>query len=273
MRSSKYLSLLWLFSTVGLSMAVAVAGLYAVRRLVPPASNEGVGDYLQTLGSVYGVLLAFVVFVVWSQKNEADKLVEKEADGLRDVARLARAIGGSARMQILRAIDAYVTAVVEREWPAMRKRQSSPEASHCLRDLWEIITVIDPQDRREQCLYAEMIRSFNALGDARADRLVNSGTRLPFSLRIFVVVGGVCLIGSMYLLSLPQFWRLALMTAIMAGAVSHILYLIHDLDTPYGDWQVTTGPIERVRTKVLQELDDAQVADTSVPQRPAQKAD
>jgi hypothetical protein len=33
---------------------------------------------LQALGSVYAVLLAFVVFVVWQQFNDARSFVEKE---------------------------------------------------------------------------------------------------------------------------------------------------------------------------------------------------
>lgn len=261
MENFRWRSLLPLLMTVVLSMAAAVAGSYWVRRNVPPAvlaaNNDVAGNYLQTLGTVYGVLLAFVVFVVWTQKNEADKLVEQEADGLRDIVRLAHAFGGTEREQILRAIDAYATAVIEREWPAMQRRSSSPEASQRLRELWEILELIEPLRLREQCLFGEIIRSFNALGDARADRLVNSGTRLPVSLWIFVVAGGVCTVGSMFFFGLETFWPLALMTAIMAGAVSHILYLIHDLDTPYGEWQVTTGPIERVRAKVLRELKDA----------------
>jgi hypothetical protein len=258
---SKSRTILCLFSTVIASMVAAVVGLYAVRLTIPlatlQANNDVAGNYLQTLGTVYGVLLAFVVFVVWSQKNEADRVIEKEADGLRDIVRLARALGGPVRLQILAAIDAYATAVIEREWPAMQQRSSSPEASQRLSDLWEIVEVIEPQRLREQCLYAETIRSINVLGDARADRLVNSGTRLPISLRLFVVAGGICTVGSMYFFGLEQFWPLVVMTAVMAGAVSHILYLIHDLDTPYGDWQVTSGAIERVREKVRRELTEA----------------
>ena len=57
------------------SMAASVLGLCAARRALPArllaASNDVVGNYLQTLGSIYAVLLAFVVFVVWSQFNDA----------------------------------------------------------------------------------------------------------------------------------------------------------------------------------------------------------
>lgn len=252
-------SLLSLLVTVGLAMAGAVGIAYLVHCTAPREilnrTNDVAGNYLQTLGTIYGVLLAFVVFVVWTQKNEANKRVEEEADGLRDIVRLSHAIGGPVRARILRAIDAYAVAVIEHEWPAMQTCSSSPEASQRLRELWEIVESIEPRQPREQCLYAETIRSFNALGDARADRLVSSGTRLPVSLRLFVLFGGACMVGSMCLFAVEPFWPLGLMVAVMAGAVSHILCLIHDLDAPYGDWQVTSSPIERVRRKVLKELE------------------
>lgn len=46
-----------------------------MRRFVPgdalAASNEVAGNYLQTLGTIYAVLLAFTVVVVWQQFNDA----------------------------------------------------------------------------------------------------------------------------------------------------------------------------------------------------------
>ena len=64
-------------------VAVALLGLVGVRSLFPEdvleASNDVVGNYYQTLGTVYAVLLAFVVFVVWGQFNDARSAVAEEA--------------------------------------------------------------------------------------------------------------------------------------------------------------------------------------------------
>src|SRR4051812_39543883 len=77
-----------------LGVGAAVAGLLVVRQVVPARvlreSNDVVGNYLQTLGTIFAVLLAFVVFVVWSQFNDARQRVEAEANELLDLARTAR---------------------------------------------------------------------------------------------------------------------------------------------------------------------------------------
>ncbi len=63
-----------LLRPVLLGIAMAEAGLLVVRTCVSSSdlhnTNDVVGNYLQTLGTIYAVLLAFVVYVVWSQFNE-----------------------------------------------------------------------------------------------------------------------------------------------------------------------------------------------------------
>ena len=57
------------------STVFSIAGLCAAHACLDDqallAAHEAIGSSLQTLGSVYAVLLAFVVFVVWQQFNDA----------------------------------------------------------------------------------------------------------------------------------------------------------------------------------------------------------
>jgi hypothetical protein len=62
------------------STVFSIAGLCAAHACLDDqallAAREAIGSSLQTLGSVYAVLLAFVVFVVWQQFNYARGFVE-----------------------------------------------------------------------------------------------------------------------------------------------------------------------------------------------------
>jgi hypothetical protein len=52
----------------------------------------------------------------------------------------------------------------------------------------------------------------------------------------------------MYLFAVSSFAVHAIMTGALAGAISHVLYVIADLDDAFaGDWQVPREPFERVR--------------------------
>ena len=83
------------------SMLAAVIGLFLVRCLATAswlhANNEVAGNYLQTVGTIYAVLLAFVVFVVWQQHNDTRSAVESEANELSDFYRTIRALPGGWR--------------------------------------------------------------------------------------------------------------------------------------------------------------------------------
>lgn len=240
------------------SMLVAVAGVWFAQQAVPPevlkANNEVCGNYLQTVGTIYAVLLAFVVYVVWQQQNEAWRLIERQADELTDVLRIARLLGEPAGSDVQNAARAYVQEVIELEWQLMACKRSSPRAAELLNQIWIALTSLEPKTPREETLYAEAITRFNDFSDARSDLLQNSRLRMPPTLWILLLTGALSLIGSMSLFSLEAFWCLALMTASLAGAISFVLFLIYDLDHAFsGTWQVRPEPLKLL----LEHLKDA----------------
>src|SRR5262245_17615621 len=176
-------TLLWLFVTVAASVGTAIAGLALVRFVVPiqklEANNDVAGNYLQTLGTIYAVLLAFVVFVVWSQQNEAEKVIAREANELADVVRIVRAAGEPCRSRAMEAACAYVREVIDHEWQAMAHGSGTPEAARLIEAIWSTVEAIPTHSPREQALYSEALARFNDFNNARTDRLQSSRTRMP----------------------------------------------------------------------------------------------
>lgn len=237
---------------VALSMAASVAGLWLFRRAVPVAvlepSHDAVGNYLQTLGSIYAVLLAFVVFVVWQQFNDARAAVDAEASEVMDLARVSAGVCAEVGEDVIARLRAYVDDVLTREWPAMARADLAvmEAVTAHLDAIWDALRAMEPAGARDQAHYAESLTRFNDLADARARRVTASLTRLPTALRILLYLGAAVLVGSMYLFAVRSFVMHATMTAAMAGAISHILYVVEDLDDAFdGDWQVPSEPMRR----------------------------
>jgi hypothetical protein len=238
------------------AIAVALVGLVVVRRLAPAswlhANNEVAGNYLQTLGTIYAVLLAFVVFVVWQQHNDVRGAVEREANELSDLDRLIQAFPGTVQAQVSTCTDAYRQAVVEDEWTAMAHGRASQRAEEALEQIWQALEAIEPRTRREEVLYAEALVQFNELSDARTHRLHCGRLRLPPSLWTLLLTNGGLVIGSMWLFGLGSFWAHALMTIALAVSIAFILYLIADLDNPFwGSWQVTADPFRQALNRKM----------------------
>jgi Protein of unknown function (DUF4239) len=252
-------TILQLVTFVFACMVISVAGLAVVDNIfslqVLQANNDIAGNYLQTVGTVYAVLLAFVVFVVWTQYNETCKMVEREADGLIDVLRFIRTRPDAERWRLTDAARNFISEQIRDEWPLMARKQGCRSVARLLDVLWENLTAIEPNGCREESLYAEAITRFNDVCDARTDLIHSSRVRLPPTMWALVISGGCGTVMSMYLFGLKNFWSLAIMTASLAGCVSFILYVIYDLDNPFdGDWQVEPEPLQEILDQLEEEI-------------------
>ncbi len=230
---------------------VALIGLVAVRSVLPPEvlepSNDVVGNYYQTLGTIFAVLLAFVVFVVWSQFNDARGAVVEEAKDLEDLLRLARGLSAPVASRLSGKVQAYIRTVIDEEWAEMAQGRESARAAQVLEELGNDLLTLDPAPGREEAVYGEALARFNELSDARSRRLLHSRARMPGSLWALLIVGSVVTVGSMYLFSVKSLTIHALLTGAMAGTIGFVLYLILDMDNPFwGDWQIRPDPMRRL---------------------------
>src|SRR5262245_14368992 len=110
-------------------LAVSLGGLALARYLLPDdllrANSDPLGDYLQVLGTIYSVLQAFVVFVVWTQFNECRALIEREANEVADLFRTTQGLPAGVAAALRRRLAQYVDCVLDVEWPAMAARDVS----------------------------------------------------------------------------------------------------------------------------------------------------
>jgi hypothetical protein len=232
----------------------ALTGLVLVRRCVPAgvleASANAAGNYLQALGTIYAVLLAFVVFVVWQQFNEARANVEREANELIDLARTVKGLPPGVRQPLHAQVERYVALAVGCEWDAMTSRDQTgfEQGARVLDLIWDLLVEYEPSSECHKSLYDEALARFNDLSDTRTMRISSSMLRIPLAMRLLLYSGALMTVASMYLLAVPSAVIHGLMTAAMAGAIAHLLYIIGDLDDPFGgDWQVSRDPFLRVR--------------------------
>lgn len=239
---------------IAAACVVAVLGLAVFRAVMPsdvlaPVSSE-LGNYLQTLGGIYAVLLAFVVYVVWGQFNDVRTYIDREASAIVDLHRTASNLPAATRAAIQEGLSSYIDAVLRDEWHAMTCRDEAAieRVGERLDDVWLAVHACQPCNDGQHTVYAEVITQFNQLMDLRTIRLSAARARVPRVMNILLYTGAVLVTGSMYLVHVPAFWLHAAVTAALAGAIAHVLYLIHDLDEAFsGEGIVSKEPFERAR--------------------------
>ncbi|CAN5915880.1 hypothetical protein BH11MYX3_BH11MYX3_46200 [soil metagenome] len=248
----------WLITTLRLTAIVAGAsivsaiGLLMFRAVAPidtlrPASGE-LGNYLQTVGGIYAVLLAFVVFVVWNQYDQARGHIDRESTALIDLHRTASGLPIVTRNEIQAGLRAYVSAVLHDEWPAMRGHDEATisRVGERLDRVWLAIHRCVPTSECQHTIYSEVLSRFNDLTDVRTSRLTSSRQRIPLPMKILLYAGAVIMVGSMYLMVFDPLWVHLTATAALSGAIAHILFLIVDLDDPFsGRYTMAGDPYRR----------------------------
>jgi hypothetical protein len=253
-RQRHLISLLRLSPWVLGASALSILALGGVRQIVEPSSlapsNDVVGNYLQTFGTIYAVLLAFVVYVVWQQFNDARGHVEREATEIADLFRVVDGLPDAQRVPVQQQLESYVDAVLDREWDAMTKFDEAAieGVGDILENVWYGIHAFEPTNECQKALHAEALTRYNDVTDIRTARLTDSRIRIPGGLKLLLYIGAVVLVGSMCLFDVERFWVHAAITGALAGGVSHVLYIVHDLDDAFsGDWQVPRDAFERTR--------------------------
>lgn len=240
--------------SVVMVVVVSVGGLVAARRFVPQhdlaQAADAIGNYLQTVGGFYAVLLAFVVNMVWTQYNDARGLVDREATALVDLHRTASGLTKEAREEIQDGLERYVDAVLADEWQAMAARDEGTieRVGANLDRVWLAIHRTRPRGDCQQAVYGEILTRFNNLTDIRTERLSAARARVPAAMRILLYTGAILTIGSMYLMPIDAAWLHVTVTAALAGAIGHILFLIADLDDAFSEERDTDRePFARAR--------------------------
>jgi hypothetical protein len=222
---------------VSVVMVVSVLGLVVVRRFVDVESLKKHHDvasfFFLMIGTLYAVLIAFAIFVVWTQFQDAGTNLEREVNEVGDLSRMSTALPEPLQANIKTALINYIHAVLEDEFPAMADGRDSPRTWQAVQSLWTVYQNSEPGDPKFQIYYAESLRHLNELSNDRRIRLFTSRGTVPQTLWYLLFSGGIVLVAFTYFFgheSLP--WQAA-MTAALAGTLAFSLYLIVAYNGPY----------------------------------------
>lgn len=236
---------------VGLSIVVAVAGQLTFHHWVPlnvrQKHNDVAGFIYAVLGLVYGVLLAFVVVVVWGQFVEAKDTVDHEANELAAVYQLATHAPEANRLQVQGLIRTYASVVVQEEWPLLASGQASPRAESLISELNEAVWQIEPNSPRTQVLYDQTLTHLGQVDEYRRLRLLGARSSIDPIIWVILIGVGLITITFTYLFGLENNWAHALMIGALTASIVSILILVYELDSPFaGEVRVPLEAFELV---------------------------
>ncbi|MFA5275339.1 MAG: DUF4239 domain-containing protein [Candidatus Omnitrophota bacterium] len=239
------------FIIVGLAVAFATAGLLIVRRFVPhnrlKIHHDVADPILGALGTIYAVVLAFVMVTVWIAFDKSSSNVRLEANYMSDIYRDAEAFAPDFRQKLGGLLRQYRKEVVDKEWPSMQKGEMNWEVEMTMRKIWDLYTTYQPKTTTEVAFFEESVSKLNLFRELRRQRLMDSRTGMPPLLWFVLLAGAFATISFTFLFGMESLKAQIAMVVLLSVMISLILFTIMSLDFPFtGSISVSSEPFKMV---------------------------
>ena len=235
-----------------LCVAVGVAvGIVALVRKLPIAkefkgTNDVAGFYITIIGTIYAVILAFMLFAVWTRFDTAVDTVDQEANALTDLFRLAVSLPNPERFQIQETARTYAESVIGEEWATMRHRQPARQTVARYDRLWLLITQIRAGSPHDQVIIDHMLTRLTDMAAARRSRLLKARTGLPGILWFVMIAGGFITVAFSAFFGVERFALHAFKASVLTITIFIVLYATAEINGPFrGNVSVSPGAFEQ----------------------------
>ncbi|HVA33556.1 MAG TPA: hypothetical protein VNG31_05375 [Candidatus Baltobacteraceae bacterium] len=225
------------------------ACLWLVRRLVRKHVDEGHNEVLipifLTAGTIYAVLIAFVVIAVWEAHDAANANAAEEASTLTTMYRQTDGMPQAERSELRRLIRGYTTAVVDEEWAIQAKTGgASPTARRYVGQIYRSFGQL-PAREAASPISVEFLRSFSTVAADRNRRTLEAGESLPGPMWFALIFGAVIVVGMTFFLSMNVFWLHYVISGAMTVLIGTLLAITLLLNRPFsGPLAIDAGSFE-----------------------------
>jgi cellobiose-specific phosphotransferase system component IIC len=212
-------------------------------------NHDVAGFTFSIVGILYSVILGFTVVSVQERYNRSIETIHTEATVLADLYREAGFFPESSRNQVRSTLRNYVSYVVSEEWHLPKDKKMHLGAQTILKELWDSYFQVILENDNQKAWYQESIGKLDDLMRARLEREFNSWDHLGSMMWSLLISGAIITILFMFFFGLDNLRSQLLMTALLAGYLSFILFLVFSLDHTFKGQENTT-PI------VMEQLSD-----------------
>lgn len=230
----------WLLAILVIAawMTFAGAGVLLVRPLVAKRLGERHHDVVVplflTTATMYAVVVAFMVVVVWERYADADASDREEATVLVTMYRETLSMPPPLDAHLRGHLRAYSAAVIDEEWPALAQGGGSQAVQHQLDGLYSDYLTASTLQTSQSVVYQPFLDNLNRLAELRANRLLSSQSSLPGALTFGLITGGVLTVANSALFVMQRRALQVVAATLMGAMIGTLLFVVMELDQPYG---------------------------------------
>ncbi len=230
----------WLLYIIinALFIGFSISLLHIVRRCTHCKMRKGHNDVVASIfnkaGTVFGIILAFVVVILWQEYNKSVDLALKEGtEALELYQDLSLYPDQKQATGAIKSLVHFAELVVKDEYPAMAKMKTSPITEQAMTKLRNELLHINPQNLQEQILYTKLLKDLENLSKLRQERLADMESSLPGIFWGALIIGAIITITFSIVLGAENFCLHASLASMLAVILATTFFLIIELDYPF----------------------------------------
>jgi hypothetical protein len=230
---------------VGLAAALAAYGIMRqadVARFTV-ADVEGINSLISLIGSIYAVVFAFVIFVIWGQFTGVEEATLRECSRLNELLRFSQYLSPDASRAIRRAVTEYTQCVSNSEWRSLGERRKDQPTDKSFAVLISTVVRAEALSPAEEVTHERLIDIARKLAAQRDERIAKSLTRIPPTLLLLVRTMVVALLLLVFIYPFHSSWVGAACFSTVAIILFFSNLVMTDTDNPFdGVFNVSSQP-------------------------------
>jgi Protein of unknown function (DUF4239) len=218
-------------------VSLSITYLILLNRIWDPsrrkAHNDVIGWQISIIGTIYAVMIGFMLYAVWSNFQTAETNSDGEANALINLFRSADGLPAQQRSAIQIAAVNYGNEVLTREWVTMGRNLPPHSAQPYIMQLWAILTQTPAQTGSQQIALSQSMEQLTTLTKHRRIRILESESAMPPILWAVLVMGGVITVISCGLIGSENIALHFALIVALSLLISLALVAIADIDQPF----------------------------------------
>jgi hypothetical protein len=224
-----------LFLAILFAVCAACGAEYFFQRVVLrgiTVDRTSAGVMTGIVGTLYSVILGFIVGAAWQQYDATRAHVGLEAASVGDAWHSSVGLAPQVRSAVRRDMLEYAHTMLDADWPAMRHGEFSARGDSLIMDATSAVNLTVPTNDSQSNAQQATAHLLNDLHDERQLRLSGNISISPFQWVIllmgsFVVVGFCCLFG------IPHRRLQLAMLGAVTTMIASVLVLLFELQAPF----------------------------------------
>ena len=204
-------------------------------------------------GTLYAVLVAFVIFLSFQSFASARQYAAEEAIAVTAMHREAGLFEPADWNAVRGQLRCYATAVVNDDWPAMAEGETSDTVEDWLVALDQTVGTTTINGAKQATLFGNWLDQSSERREGRRGRLTEAAPFVPGPLWVVLLFGGALVVGNVVVFSTRReraVGQVVTITTLTAMVVACLL-VIQFLDRPFADRVGSIRPTEMLRTLEL----------------------